>query len=101
LTAFWERERFWLAHRAGGHNRGRTMSVFALLKFVIATAPIFIKVADYVLKAGQELAGKTGEEKRAWVMEKLKVELPNLNLDQLYNWVNSVVYLLRNMGKAT
>ena len=77
------------------------MTAFALLKFVIATIPTFLKVAEYVQAAGKELAGKTGEEKRAWVMEKLRVELPKLDTDSLYNWINSVVYMLRNMGKPT
>lgn len=80
---------------------GRPMTAFSLIKFILATLPTFLKVAEWVMAAGKELAGKTGEEKRAWVMEKLRVELPKLDTDSLYNWVNSVVYLLRNMGKPT
>ena len=80
---------------------GRPMIAFSLIKFVLATLPTFLKVAEWVIAAGKELAGKTGEEKRAWVMEKLKVELPKSDTDSLYNWINSVVYLLRNMGKPT
>ena len=77
------------------------MSAFALLKFVIATLPTFLKVADAVMAAGRELAGKTGAEKYEWALAKLKVELPNLNIDAIHNWIESVVHLLRNMGKPT
>jgi hypothetical protein len=77
------------------------MTALSILKFVIGCMPIFLKVIQYVTAAAKELEGKTGAEKRAWVTERLKIELPKLNADELYNWINSVVYLLRNMGKPT
>ena len=77
------------------------MSAFALLKFVLATLPTFLKVAEVVMQAGREIAGKTGPEKYEWALAKLKAELPNLNVDAIHNWIESVVHLLRNMGKPT
>jgi hypothetical protein len=75
------------------------MTALSIIKFVIGMMPTFLKVAQYVMAAAKELEGKTGQEKRDWVMERLKIELPKFDGDQLYNWINSVVYLLRNMGK--
>ena len=77
------------------------MTALSIIKFVIGMMPTFLKVIQYVSAAAKELEGKTGAEKRDWVMERLKIELPKFSPDELYNWINSVVYLLRNMGKPT
>ena len=77
------------------------MTALSIIKFVIGMMPTFLKVIQYVSAAAKELEGKTGAEKRDWVLERLKIELPKFSPDELYNWINSVVYLLRNMGKPT
>ena len=77
------------------------MTALAVIKFIFGAMPTLLKIIQYVSAAAKELEGKPGQEKLAWVMDRLKVELPKLDSDSLYNWVVMVVNLLRNMGKPT
>ena len=72
-----------------------------IISFIIASLPTILKVIDLVRVAATELKDKTGEEKRTWVMLKIKEVLPKLTSDEAYNWINQVVYMLRNMGIKT
>lgn len=77
------------------------MTTLSIIKFIFGAIPTILKISQYVAAAAKEMEGKPGKEKLAWVMEQLRIELPKLDSDSLYNWVNNVVYMMRNMGKQT
>ena len=72
-----------------------------IISFIIAAMPTILKIIGLIQTAATELKDKTGEEKRAYVMLKIKEILPQLTSDEAYNWINSLVHMLRNMGMKT
>ena len=73
--------------------------ILSIITFVISLAPTIVKIAKYVMDAAQNMKDKTGPEKMAWVMEQLRLELPKLDGNKLYDAINLVLNLLRTMGK--
>jgi hypothetical protein len=72
--------------------------IISIVTFIISLAPTIVKIGTYVIDAAKNMEGKTGAEKRDWVMEQLRLELPKFKGDKLYDAINMVVSLLRTMG---
>jgi hypothetical protein len=71
-------------------------SVLKILAFITTSGPTILKVLEAIIEAARLFTKP--EAKQIYAMGELKVKLPKLSEEQIYNWIKVVLYLARLVG---